>query len=150
MKKLVSAACLAAFWLTVPVVASAQDKKEEAKSPHTITGNVGFASEYRYRGISQTDGKPAGVVALRSLEGDAVAEMKRLYVRPTARGLGLGRKLAVSIIDEARKRRYGAIRLDTLPHLVEAIELYRVLGFAEIPPYNDNPLPGVRFYELKL
>ena len=59
MKKLVSAACLAAFSLTVPVVASAQDKKEEAKSPHTITGNVGFASEYRYRGISQTDGKPA-------------------------------------------------------------------------------------------
>lgn len=100
--------------------------------------------------LAETDGKPAGVVALRSLEGDAVAEMKRLYVRPTARGLGLGRKLAVSIIDEARKRRYGAIRLDTLPHLVEAIELYRVLGFAEISPYNDNPLPGVRFYELKL
>ncbi len=100
--------------------------------------------------LAEADGRPAGVVALRALEGDSIAEMKRLYVRPTARGRGLGRRLAVGVIDEARKRRYAAIRLDTLPHLVEAIELYRVLGFAEIRPYNDNPLSGVRFYELKL
>ncbi|MBI3507170.1 MAG: GNAT family N-acetyltransferase [Proteobacteria bacterium] len=100
--------------------------------------------------LAEADGKPAGVVALRALEGDTVAEMKRLYVRSTARGLGLGRRLAAAVVDEARKRRYRSVRLDTLPHLAEAIQLYRTLGFAEIPPYNDNPLPGVRFYELAL
>jgi GNAT superfamily N-acetyltransferase len=100
--------------------------------------------------LAEADGRPAGVVALRSLVGDTIAEMKRLYVRPAARGRGLGRRLASAIVDEARKRRYGTLRLDTLPHLAEAIELYRAMRFVEIPPYNDNPLPGVRYYEYRL
>ncbi len=100
--------------------------------------------------LAEADGKPAGVVALRALVGDTVAEMKRLYVRPSARGRGLGRRLASAIVDEARKRRYEALRLDTLPHLAEAIELYRAMGFVEIPAYNDNPLSGVRYYEYRL
>ncbi|MBL8831850.1 MAG: GNAT family N-acetyltransferase [Rhodospirillales bacterium] len=100
--------------------------------------------------LAEADGRPAGVVALRSLDGDTVAEMKRLYVRPAARGLGLGRRLAASIVDEARKRGYARMRLDTLPKLSEAIALYATMGFVEIAPYYGNPLPGVRFYELKL
>lgn len=100
--------------------------------------------------LAEADGRPAGVVALRSLDGDTVAEMKRLYVRPSARGRGLGRRLASAILDEARKRRYAFLRLDTLPHLAEAIQLYLAMGFAEIAAYNDNPLPGVRYYEYRL
>lgn len=100
--------------------------------------------------LAEADGRPAGVVALRSLDGDSVAEMKRLYVRPAARGHGLGRRLAAAVVDEARKRGYRTMRLDTLPKLAEAIELYATMGFVEIPPYYGNPIPGVRYYELKL
>ena len=100
--------------------------------------------------VAEADGRPAGVVALRALDGEGTCEMERLYVRASARGHGLGRKLASSVVDEARKRGYRRMRLDTLPKLVEAIELYRTLGFVETAPYYDNPLPGVRYFELAL
>jgi ribosomal protein S18 acetylase RimI-like enzyme len=99
--------------------------------------------------LAEADGKAAGTVALRDL-GDGICEMKRLYVRPAARGLGLGRKLAASVVDEARKRGYRAMRLDTLPQLEAAIGLYASMGFAEIGNYCDNPIPGARFFELAL
>jgi ribosomal protein S18 acetylase RimI-like enzyme len=99
--------------------------------------------------LAEADGKAAGTVALRDL-GDGICEMKRLYVRPAARGLGLGRRLAASVVDEARKRGYRAMRLDTLPQLEAAIGLYASMGFAEIGNYCDNPIPGARFFELAL
>ena len=99
--------------------------------------------------LAEADGKAAGTVALRDL-GDGICEMKRLYVRPAARGLGLGRRLAASVVDEARKRGYRAMRLDTLPQLKAAIGLYASMGFAEIGNYCDNPIPGARFFELAL
>lgn len=88
-------------------------------------------------------------VALRPL-GDGVAEMKRMYVRPQHRGEGLGRKLAEAIIQAATDRGYKSVRLDTLPHLHTAIAMYRKMGFQEIAPYNDNPIQGTLFMELKL
>jgi ribosomal protein S18 acetylase RimI-like enzyme len=99
--------------------------------------------------LAEADGKAAGTVALRALE-DGICEMKRLYVRPAARGLGLGRKLAASVVDEARKRGYRVMRLDTLPQLGAAIGLYRTMGFVEIGNYCANPIPGARFFELAL
>ena len=93
--------------------------------------------------------RQAACVALRPLTR-SIAEMKRLYVRPEHRGKGLGRRLAESIIQAARDRGYRAIRLDSLPEMQDAIDLYRQLGFREISSYCENPVPGAVFMELSI
>jgi putative acetyltransferase len=93
--------------------------------------------------------RAVGCIALRPLE-DGVCEMKRLFVRREAQGHRLGERLVNAIIAEARRLNYSAMRLDTLPGKMDrAIELYRRVGFREIPPYYENPYP-VLFLELDL
>jgi putative acetyltransferase len=90
-----------------------------------------------------------GCVALRPLSDD-VCEMKRLYVRPAARGTGLGHALVERVIAEARDIGYRAMRLDTLPSMTAAAVMYRQFGFREIAPYRFNPVKGTRYFELEL
>ena len=99
--------------------------------------------------IGLNGGKTVGCVAVRRLD-DGVCEMKRLFVRPEARGTGLGRRLAQEIIVVARELGYALMRLDTLDRLTEALHLYKTLGFRRTEPYYENPLPGVGYWELEL
>ena len=99
--------------------------------------------------IALHDNELAGCVAMRPL-ADGVCEMKRLYVRPSHRGHGIGRALVAGILHEAAGAGYRAMRLDTLPTMTEAQTLYLAVGFAPIPPYYDNPIPGAVFMELLL
>ena len=95
------------------------------------------------------DGALVGSAAIKHLP-DGAAELKRLYVRPAARGTGLGVRLAVAAVDRARELGYAVIRLDTLPKMEAARGIYASLGFTSCEPFVDNPIPGVLFFELQL
>ena len=99
--------------------------------------------------VAHVDGEAAGCVGVRPLDS-TTCEMKRLYVRPAARGAGLGRALALRAIDHARALGYERMLLDTLPTMAAARSLYRELGFVEVAPYRHNPIAGTAFMALPL
>lgn len=93
----------------------------------------------------------AGCVALyRKQETPPIAEIKRLFVRPECQGQGLGKRLLVHAIEQARALGYVAVWLDSLARLEAANQLYQRLGFEQIDPYNDNPHGDVVYYGLSL
>jgi putative acetyltransferase len=99
--------------------------------------------------IARDADEAAAAIAYRMVE-PGVCEMKRLYVRPAFRGRGLGRELAIELIEHARSQGYRTMLLDTLASMSSARALYRDLGFAPVAPYYDNPLPGVMYMALEL
>jgi putative acetyltransferase len=100
--------------------------------------------------LAEYQGELAGCVALHPWES-GVCEMKRLYLRPSYRGKGLGRVVAETVIAEARSIGYQYMRLDTIePIMKDAVEMYRKLGFREIAPYRPNPIAGAMYMELQL
>jgi len=85
---------------------------------------------------------PVGCIALRPLDEAGIGEVKRLYVRPAARGTGLGQALVETILSHARAIGYRELRLDTADWMRDAVRLYTRLGFVECSPYYHNPMPG--------
>ena len=103
--------------------------------------------------LVMVDGQPAGCGAIRALPDVDYAnacEMKRLFVRPAFRRLGLGRVLALALIEQAIQAGYSTLLLDTLDDMEAARGLYTSLGFEEIPPYYFNPLPGAHYLKVDL
>ena len=99
--------------------------------------------------LAEFDGIAGGCVALRPLQNET-CEMKRLFVSPDYRGTGAGRLLALTVMAKAKALGYRAIRLDTVPSMAAAIQIYESLGFQSIEPYCENPVPGALFLECKL
>ena len=91
----------------------------------------------------------SGCVALKKID-DFTCEMKRLYVRQRFQEKGIAKRLSKNLIKIARKTGYKYMRLDTLPSMKEAINLYLSLGFKEIEAYRYNPIEGAKFFELNL
>ncbi len=103
--------------------------------------------------VAILDGVFAGCCALRPLDSSDysnAAEMKRLYVRPGYRSLGLGRLLAEGVLDVARQGGYDCVLLDTLDDMEAARALYEDLGFTEVPPYYYNPIAGAHYLKVEL
>jgi ribosomal protein S18 acetylase RimI-like enzyme len=100
--------------------------------------------------LAYDDDRLAGCGALRPLEADS-CEMKRLYVRPDFRGLGVGKRLMEAIVSAGSEIGYKTMKLDTLPpKMDQALAMYRRYGFKEIEPYYPNPVEGATFMELVL
>lgn len=99
--------------------------------------------------IAYVDGKIAGCVALREFANNS-CEMKRLYVKDTYRGQGIGKQLVTKLIDEARNIGYEFMKLDTIPGMTRAQHIYESYGFYDINPFAYSSVDGTRYMELKL
>jgi GNAT superfamily N-acetyltransferase len=113
--------------------------ESEASTPAALPTGTGAAAS----------GDLVGCVALRRIDA-TTCEMKRLFVRDRAKGLGIGRALVERILTEARAKGYRSMKLDTLRKFEAALALYRQAGFRETAPYIHNPLEGAVFMELDL
>ena len=102
--------------------------------------------------LAYHENEACGCIALQSLadKEEGVCEMKRLYVRPAFRKLGIGRLLVDKILEVAKEKGYKKMKLDTLKKLGAAIDLYKSYGFVSTQPYYQNPLGDVVYMEKDL
>lgn len=108
-----------------------------------------YSSEESKIFLLKKDCKPVGCAAFRKFDA-TTCEMKRVYIRPSARGSNLGVKLIDRVLQEAVVSGYKKICLDVLPEFQTALKLYRSYGFVEHPPVTNNPVPGSHFLGLNL
>jgi aminoglycoside phosphotransferase (APT) family kinase protein/ribosomal protein S18 acetylase RimI-like enzyme len=103
--------------------------------------------------VATVGGEPVGCGALKFHPDDGIAEVKRMWVSPAARGLGLGRRLLAELEAQAARQGVRLLRLETNHNLTEAIAMYRTAGYREVAAFNDEtyahhwfekPLPGSR------
>lgn len=100
--------------------------------------------------LANQDGNfPIGCFAIRELD-DTICELKRMYLKKEGRGLGVGKQMLRKAIEIARQMGYSKMRLDTLPTMTAAINLYQHTGFYEIDPYRFNPIAGTKYFEINL
>ncbi|MCL2717646.1 MAG: GNAT family N-acetyltransferase [Lachnospiraceae bacterium] len=99
--------------------------------------------------IAYADDKVAGCIGLRRLN-EIECEMKRLFIRPEFRNLGIANELATKLMNEAKEAGYQSMLLDSLPELVPALKFYEKLGFYCIPAYNDSPVMNTVFMKIDL
>jgi DNA-binding MarR family transcriptional regulator/GNAT superfamily N-acetyltransferase len=88
--------------------------------------------------VARLHGEPVGCGGLQLHDG-GVADVKRMWIAPSVRGLGLGRRLLAELEDHARRRGVAVVRLETNRALTEAIALYRSAGYVDVPRFNDEP-----------
>jgi ribosomal protein S18 acetylase RimI-like enzyme len=122
-----------------------QDFSQELSS---LPGKYSPPTGELFIAIESKSASPIGCVAVRPLplsNTSRCCEMKRLYVASEGRGLGLGRALAMEALSAAQHLGYEQIRLDTLPSMITARQLYESLGFEECEKYYDTPLEGTVF-----
>lgn len=123
--------------------------REYVSSP---TVNLGFQEYEAPQGrllLAREGDTVLGCAALRSVD-ESTCEMKRVYVRPAARGRNLGRLLVEAILIEAKLAGYSRICLDVLPEFTAAQTLYESMGFEHAEPVSFNPVPGTKFLALAL
>jgi putative acetyltransferase len=99
--------------------------------------------------LARRDEAIVGCIALKPLDA-TTGEVKRLYVQENHRRQGIGRSLAVAIVERARALGYERLLLDTIADMTPALSLYRSIDFEQRPPYYHNPIPGALFFELRL
>jgi putative acetyltransferase len=131
-------------------VANSPEKLDYQKNDEEFSNLPGKYAQPEGRIIlADFDGQLEGCVALKKVSIE-ICEMKRLYVRPRARGFGLGYKLVERVIHEAKLAGYQDMRLDVMAKSEPARQLYKKLGFSVADPVSFNPVPGASFLGLKL
>lgn len=123
-----------------------QDLDPELSDPAASFGRPAGAALL----ASGPEAVPVGFTGVRPFGGAGDAELKRMYVEPAGRGLGLGRALGAAAVVEARRLGYRRLLLDSRVSLVAACALYRDLGFVDIAPYCHNPFDDAVFLALDL
>ena len=101
--------------------------------------------------LVKAEGTFVGCAALRRIENDTTCEIKRMYLRPAYRGLGIGKAVMEKSIESARSLGYTVMKLDTIGYKMPwAVKLYEAYGFRETAPYNYNPHAGVLYFEREI
>jgi ribosomal protein S18 acetylase RimI-like enzyme len=135
------------------IVAHAASLRDHPGSDQVLLDAAGLPGPYAPpRGrcfLARLQGEPVGCVALRPLD-DRCGEVKRLFVRSSARRHGVARQLMDRLLADAFALGYRTIRLGTLPEMTAAQDLYRRLGFVEIPRYRADELIDTVFFEKHL